>query len=204
MKHQIPSTKSQINPKSKIPNSKRLELDACDLGFTLIEMLVAAAIFTFMVIAISGIYAQVLDLQRRAQGAARVQENALYIVETVAREVRVSTITSGDTGCDLPDTLTATIVLEHPVNGTVTYAYDAATGTITRDAGGSGPQTITSPEVRFASFAFCVTGSGADDIQARVTMPMVVESRSSNPANRVHVSLQTTVVSRDLVTDLTN
>ena len=136
-------------------------------GFTLVEMLVAATIFTFMIIIITGIYTQVLDLQRRAQGAARVQENALFVVETVAREVRVSAITSGDTGCDLPDPLTATIVLNHPVNGVVTYAYDAATGTITRDAGGSGPQTITSPEVRFSSFAFCVTGSGADEIQAR-------------------------------------
>jgi hypothetical protein len=148
-----------------------------------------------MVIIIGGIYAQVLGLQRRAQAAARVQENALFVVETVTREIRVSRITSGDS----PDCSATQIDLEHPVEGSVTYRLDSTTGAIERNG-----RSITSPDVEFTAFVFCVTGSGPDDVQARVTMPMTVQNRAMNPNRQVSISIQTTVVSRDLTIDLTN
>ena len=90
-------------------------------------------------------------------------------------------------------------MLDHPVEGAITYAYDAANGVVLRNG-----EELTSPEVRVTAFAFCVSGSGPDDIQARVTIPMTMENIASNPAYQVSVALQTTVVSRDLVTDLSN
>jgi hypothetical protein len=164
-------------------------------------MLVAATVFSFIIISVSGLYTRVIGLQRRAIGAARVQENALFVIETVAREVRVSRIPSGDTDCSVaPDPVTTrTITLEHPIEGTVTYDYDASNGVIRRNG-----EELTTPEVRVTAFAFCVSHSAGDDLQARVTMPLTIENIAANPANRVSVNLQTTVVSRDLITDLSN
>ncbi len=168
-------------------------------GFSLIEVLVAATIFTFVVTGVSGLFMHTLNLQRRATGLQKIQESALYVLESIAREVRVSIITSGDTDCTPPDPATThTLALLHPVNGTVTYAYDNASGTgiISRNG-----QPITSSNVDIAAMAFCVSGSGADGQQSRVTIPMTIRSVDKKTTSQESVSLQTTVVSRDLSTD---
>jgi prepilin-type N-terminal cleavage/methylation domain-containing protein len=166
-------------------------------GFSLIEMLVAATVFSFIVTSVAGLFVQALDLQRRATGIQKIEENAQFVAESIAREVRVSRVTSGDTDCSPPDPLTtATLTIEHPVNGTVTYRYDRSAGTVLRN-----DQPITSADVIFKAFAFCVSGSGTDGKQARVTMPMTVESVLGGPSTRVAVSLQTTIVSRDISED---
>jgi len=162
-------------------------------GFSLIEMLVAASIFAFMIIAITGIYAQVISLQRRAQGAARVQENALFVVETLSREIRFAKIVNPVVaGC------TDMLRIDTALDGVVTYEYR-------NEALFRNGEQITSSEVVFTTFQFCVAGNEAgDDQQARITMPMTIENVAVHPGNRVTVSLQTTVVSRDLATDLTD
>ena len=156
-------------------------------------MLVAATVFSFMAIAITGIYAQMLSLQRRAQGAARVQENALFVVESLAREIRFGVIQDPVVaGC------VTTLTINHPINGVVTYAYQ--NGQVLRNG-----EAITSPEVVMTAFSFCVDGNEAgDDEQVRITMPMTIQNDAIHDSNRVTVSLQTTVVSRDLTSDLTD
>lgn len=171
-------------------------------GFTLIELLVAAAIFSFVVMGVSGLFAQALDLQRRASGIQKLQENALFVLESISREVRVSIITSGDTNCkpqNPPDPIaTATLVIKHPVNGTVTYAYmkQPTGGVITRNG-----EAITSSDIDVSAFAFCVSNSGADKKQTRVTIPMTLQARAGRGTGQLSVSLQTTVISRDLSVD---
>jgi hypothetical protein len=90
--------------------------------------------------------------------------------------------------------------MDHPVNGTVTYKYELQgdIGVIFRN-----DQQITSADVNVVKFAFCVSGSGNDDLQTRITMPLTVESLAGRPSTRVRVSLQSTVVSRDLSSDFT-
>lgn len=165
-------------------------------GFSLIELLVAATIFTFVVSGVTGLFLQALDLQRRATGIQKIQENALYILESIAREVRVSVITSGDTNCTPPDPVTTrNLTLQHPINGAVTYAYDRTSGVgiISRNG-----QPITSSDVDVELFAFCVRGSGVDGQQSQVTIPMSLRSVAGRASSRVSLSLQTSVVSRDL------
>lgn len=167
-------------------------------GFSLIELLVAASIFAFVVTGVSGLFLQALDMQRRASGIQKIQENALYVLESITREVRVSTVTSGDTSCNPVDPQTTNkLVIQHPVNGTVTYEYSrpSTVGIITRNG-----EQITSSDVDITAFAFCVSGSGADGKQTRVTIPMTLQTVAGRSVNSV--SLQTTIVSRDLSVDL--
>ncbi len=169
-------------------------------GFTLIELLVAALLFTFVMISVGGLFVSALNLQRRAAGIIKIQENAQFSLESIAREVRVSTVSSGDTDCNPPDPATTReLVIDHPVNGMVTYRYDRSSGigVLYRN-----DEPITSADVDITALAFCVSGSGKDGQQTRVTIPMTFQAVSGNPSSRVSVSIQTTVASRDLTTDL--
>jgi prepilin-type N-terminal cleavage/methylation domain-containing protein len=170
-------------------------------GFSLIELLIAATVFTFVASGVTGLFVGALNIQRRATNIQRIEENALFVLESVAREIRVSRVTSGDTVCVPLDPVgTRTLTIEHPVNGIVTYQYRtlAGTGSITRNG-----EAMTADDVSVTAFAFCVSGSGADNEQTRVTMPITLES-VDGPANaRAETSLQTTVISRDLTVDLT-
>lgn len=168
-------------------------------GFSLVELLVAATVFTFVIAGVSQLFAAAMDIQRRATGAQKIQENALFLVESISREVRVSAVTGGS-GCSL------SLTIKHPVNKDVIYTYDRSSGVgvITREAQGGGAQPITSSDVDIEQFAFCVTGAGPDGHQARVTMPMKLTAVSARAAARSTVSLQTTIVSRDLIEELTN
>lgn len=169
-------------------------------GFSLIELLVAAAVFTFVVTSVTGLFATALNLQRRATGIQKIEENAQFALESIAREVRVSTVTSGDTSCTPIDPVaTATLVIHHPVNGDVTYKYDRSSGVGILYRNG---QPITASSVDITAFAFCVSGSGVDKQQTKVTIPMTLHSVGGTPASQVSVSLQTTVTSRDLTTEL--
>ena len=170
-------------------------------GFTIIEMLIAATVFSFLIVIVSGLYVRVLDLQRTAQGAARVQENSLFVIETVSREIRVSRIASEDTDCKTGFN-TDFITLDHPVEGIVEYTYDIDAngfGSISRDG-----RLITSPDVNFSSFQFCVSNSGPDNFQTRVTLLMTAENVTGKPQNRTPFTIQTSVASRDLIVDLTD
>lgn len=165
-------------------------------GFTLVETLVTVFIFT-IIVTMSGIsFTQLLVLQRQGQAAQRLQEDVLFVTETIAREARFSTILSGEAHCyggQYP-----TLQLDHPVNGVVTYVFDPVDGAITRNGA-----RITSNDVKFTNVNFCVEGSGAENYQTRITLPVTVESAyGGDPEDRVIRFFQTTISSRDVTTDL--
>jgi hypothetical protein len=155
---------------------------------------------------VSSLFAQALELQRRASGITKIQENALFVTESISREVRVSSITSGNTNCNPPDIASRTLTMKHPVNGDVTYTYDPSTGSISRSSSAKGgtSELISSGDVFFTSFAFCVSGAGVDGQQVRITMPMTIRSTTGKASSQFTVSLQTTIVSRDLSEELTH
>src|SRR5687767_8301258 len=57
-------------------------------GFTLIEAVVATAAFAFVVSSIIGVYLSVLQLDRKTRAIATVSQNARFIMEFLAKEVR--------------------------------------------------------------------------------------------------------------------
>jgi type II secretory pathway pseudopilin PulG len=173
-------------------------------GFSLIEALVAASLFMIIIVIVSGLYIRVLGLQRRASGAARVQENALFVVETVAREVRISTIDNPVSDCSSgSDPVPGSTITITPAHIGAPVVYRLTNGIVEREEAGE-VREITSPEVFFDDLTFIVNCSAGDDEQSRVTLVMTVRNNSLRPQNQTPMTLQTTVVSRDLVTDLTN
>lgn len=57
-------------------------------GFTLIEAVVATAVFAFIITAILGVYIAISQLDTKTRAQRAVAQNARYITEFIAKEVR--------------------------------------------------------------------------------------------------------------------
>jgi hypothetical protein len=123
------------------------------------------------------------------------------MLELMEREIRIGEITPPQ---DSPCTAT-TLTIKHPVNGTIIYSYDAVNKTITRKRGALAVETLSSREVAVNRLNFCVIGSNpTDDQQARVGIVMQLQNKAPKTANTIIFDVQTTVTSRDIVTEYQN
>ena len=165
-------------------------------GFTLVEMLVSTLIFSIIVIAITAIFVQILDNEQRAFAAEKVQENGLYIMELMSREIRVSQIQNQDAA----DCSITALTVDHPVNGTITYSLSS--GNLERTVGGV-TTILNSSDVTFSRLNFCVTGSApTDKQQVRVAILASIESNSTIAKQQQVFNLETTVTSRNVTSEL--
>ncbi len=57
-------------------------------GFTLIEAIVATSVFAFVVSSIIGVYISALQIDRKTRAQREVTQNARYIMDFLAKEVR--------------------------------------------------------------------------------------------------------------------
>lgn len=61
-------------------------------GFTLIEAIIATSVFAFVVSSILGVYVSTIQLDRKTRAQRAVAQNARFIMEFLAKEVRNGTI----------------------------------------------------------------------------------------------------------------
>lgn len=142
-------------------------------GLTLLELLVAMTIFIIVVGLATGIFLLGLRGQRTVFTTQYTQENARYIIEMMAKEIRMSEINS----------FTATSLdITHPVNGDVDYQF---LGTSLERNG----QAINSDEARITNGRFSIN----DTYQPRVTVKMTV----TDQAGKNQIDLQITLSSRN-------
>ncbi len=163
-------------------------------GFTLVEVMVATFVFSIIVLATSGLFTQILNNERRAFSAQKIQENGLYVLELLTREIRVSSIVNQNS----TDCSATSLTISHPVNGTVTYSL--SNGVLRRTAGGV-VTDLTSSDVQFSRLNFCILGSGTSDkATPRVTIIGAIQNRTGKDI--VTFNLETTVSSRDIGSEL--
>ena len=163
-------------------------------GSTIVELLVAALVFSFMLIIVATNFVDILKLQRRGFDAQAIQENTLFALEMMTREIRVSQIKSLD---NLMCNLTS-LTISHPINGLTVYTVSG--GLISKTVGGSA-FSITSSKVNFSRLNFCVMGSGIDNEQPRV---VIIASVRPTDGEDIQFDIQTSVSSRDLSEELIN
>jgi prepilin-type N-terminal cleavage/methylation domain-containing protein len=166
-------------------------------GFTIVELLATIAVFSLIAMSVSLIYGQNISNQRRASAAQDIQDNALYAFELIAKEIRVSTLNSGNFACSGAGTFGTSLSITHPVNGAVVYSLNAVTGLIERTEGGV-TTNITSRDVKFSNLYFCITGAGIDNKQARVMMTSKAENVTGLNNAKLSLQIQTTVALRSL------
>ena len=161
-------------------------------GFTVVEVLVTSLIFSIMAMAVSAIFIQIINLERRAFAVQKIQDNALLVMEEMSRDIRVSRISDQES----PNCTATTITLIHPLKGTVIYQVSA--GTVQRSVNGGNLIDVSGSDVNFTRMNFCILGSLVNDNQSpRVSIVTSVQNRTGKEI--MQIDLQTTTTSRDLI-----
>lgn len=169
------------NPKIKISEK----------GFSILEMLVTTLIFSVIAISVSAVFINIVNLQRRAFAIQKIQENSLFVLEEMSRDIRVSRIANQES----PSCTLGTLSMTHPVKGPVSYRV--TNGVIEKSEYGGSYFAISSITVNFTRLSFCVKGSGINDDQTpRVAILTSVQNRTGKEV--LQINLQTSVSSRDV------
>jgi type II secretory pathway pseudopilin PulG len=166
-------------------------------GFTAVETLTTVFVFSIVAVVFGGAFVDALNIQRRAFNIQQVEENISFVLEAMAKEIRVSEIPVASTSCPLTPGNSLTII--HPVNGTITYSLTNNVVHRLVDSGSGGPidTTISSGTVQFNRLQFCISGANfADQLQPRVTILAGV--RSTNTIQQATMDMQTTISTRYL------
>lgn len=150
-------------------------------GLTLIELIVALTIFIIVVVAAISIFLSGVAGQRRILALQNVQDNARYALESMAKEIRMSSINNAE-GASLSLNIT------HPVNGTFDYSFDQTTKQLKRKG-----EPITSSNLEVTGQFIIRKGA---DLWPRATVVMKVKSKGGKIEEKAEINLETTVSSR--------
>ena len=156
-----------------------------DKGFTMVELIVAIAIFSIVITIVVSLFMTALKGYRKNLALQNVQDNARFIVDFIAKELRMATINSGTSN---------SLNITRSDGTAVTYLLSS--NNLTRTAGGtSGP--INSDEVT-VNGNFYVSGIGGDSFQPKVTIGLKVENKGTRPEEKAVINIQTTLSQRNL------
>ncbi len=152
-----------------------------DKGFSLVEMLVAIAIFMIVVVTTLGAFLAMVDVNKKVQSVRNAMDNANLAMETVMRNIRL--------GYDYVEGSDGQSIMFRDQNGQDVVMYSRGIQPNPYDSGqtigimyrtiNSGEQVaITSPDINIEELTFdvrgatMVNGSPVDDGQANVRIFM--------------------------------
>lgn len=179
-------------------------------GFTLVEILVAVALFAIVMTISVGSLLSLVEANRKTQALQSVMNNLNFALENISRNVRVGSNYHCSTGAAVPPNITTT---QDCVNGGVLFAFEASDGdrSVSTDQivyrfigtqieksldGGATFIAVTAPEVTIEVLTFYVVGSTRSDTeQPRVVMTVSGFAGVSDRA-RTSFNLQTTISQR--------
>jgi prepilin-type N-terminal cleavage/methylation domain-containing protein len=160
-------------------------------GFTLVELLVAMAVFSVVLAIATGAFIRALRTQRQLVSFASANSNVSLVLEQMAREIRV--------GRDFTQVSGGTLSFTNGRGEVVTYRYEAESESITRTVGNSTPRPLTSESVAVKNLEFLGQFVGDDGYPARITTMVAVSPKEVGVDTSV-VRIQTTVSARNIGT----
>jgi len=172
-------------------------------GFTLVEILVAAFIFSIVIALISGVFVSVLQSQGRILATQIVLDNASYSIEYMSRALRMArTDEPGPPNCAAANK-TYKIIGGGDRIDFMNYKEDCQgfylDGTTLRVEQGGFSGDMTPDELRVTTLNFRVIGNGVNDsLQPAVTIFVTFEGALQGASNQPKLSIQTTVTKRNL------
>ncbi|MCD6148335.1 type II secretion system protein [bacterium] len=177
-------------------------------GFTLTEMLVGMAIFSLILVAVSGIFVSAIRIQKRALVAEEISRETSYLLEYMSRALRMARkddvggvdCLGGNKKTNYEITPTG-IKFRNYKDQCQEFYLDTTTYQLIEKISSSGGElistsTLTSPNLRVNYFYVNIFGAEqGDNQQPRVTITMEITKRNvSQPKVRV----QTTISQRQL------
>jgi len=170
-------------------------------GFTLVEVLVSISIFSVMSVIITTVFLSANNLQQNTASYQRLQNDGRYIIEKLAREIRVREIIfpSGNPENELR-------FYEDEVGETATVYFDDINDILVyqiEDDFGTFPEQLNAEDVEVINAKFFITPTqdpftkaNPTDIQPRVTILIQLQNKTVNLEDQRQVSIQTTVSSK--------
>ena len=166
-----------------------MELEIKNKGFTLIELIVAMAVFSLIVVTMGATAVSVIKTQRKAIALQNVQESARYILESVSKEIRMSKIRSdaGNGETTLKITNSKGEDINYQFNSNKLYRYP--------EGGSLGPDYLISPANLEVTGSFYIRKSDSP-VRAAVTIVMQIKSTGGRAEGQAEIYLQSTISSR--------
>lgn len=163
-------------------------------GFTLMEMIVALAVFMVAITIALAAFLNITDIQKKASAVRAVNDSLNFALETMSREIR--------TGFDYCSSfLTYTCVNQDEFAFTSGVApnpeivYRKNGDQIEVKVGGGSFSTLTPPEVKILTLKFNLQGEGSDDGQPMVTI-IIEASSGTKTKTKSYLNIQTTITQR--------
>jgi len=176
-------------------------------GFTLIEVVIAIALFSILVAIAAGGFTNALRAQREISSFIGAESNASLALEQMAREARTGYLfchdVNGALSCSTQCALNGTVLTCPDLNfynaQTEHVDYSVTNGTLIRTDQGVAT-AITGDNVVVKYLTFTIFGNQEDDHwNPRITITMGVSPNSTDPAAASDVvNLQTTVSAREI------
>ncbi len=152
-------------------------------GFTLVELLVAMATFSIIIVAMSGISVSVINAQRKAFVLQNTQESTRYLLESMSKEIRMSTINSSASN------KTNILNITNDEGLTLNYQFDNVNKKLMRYGYAVSPSNID------LTGWFYIRKSNFPN-RSLVTIIIKAESQGSRQEESAETSLQNSVSSR--------
>lgn len=178
----------------------KLCINKSSKGVSLLELIVAIAIFSIVITLVVSLFMTALKGQRRVIALQNAQDNARFLLDFMAKEIRQSTITTLATGPSY------SLDITRPDGVTkIRYVFNANNieRNIIEGDGASGP--INSGQVTVTGRFFIggtSGGPGGDNLQPKVTIALKVQTIGSKVEETAIINLQTTLSSRNPIIDL--
>lgn len=167
-------------------------------GFTIIEAVVSAGVFAFIVSSILGVYMATIQLDSKTRAERAVQQNARFIMDFLSKEIRNGSINY--TLVNDADSLN----LINQLDEEELIQWDGSSNLVLTKTG-LGSTQLNSNGVRITNFAFYTAPTRnpfilANDVhvQPHVTIVMRLEYESTNrQADNAYMDIQSTFTVRD-------
>ncbi len=163
-------------------------------GFTLVELIVAIAVFSTVIVVVSSIFVSVVGSQRKNINNQDVIDNARFVLESIGRSVRQSQVQS-------PNGTSSNLTLNHPIKSIITYSLSSGQ-VMEKTSADVRPVALSSSNVFVERLDFRVAGVGFnspnDQKQSRVTISISLRSTAQPAGVDTTTNLQTTITPRNL------
>lgn len=180
-----------------------------DGGFTLLELLVATALFSIALVMALGAVLTIIDLNRKTQAMSSVTNNVNFAIESLVRVIKSSQdidSASAGPGCSGPYTTqieldyidTYNIFPEESGTGqkTIYYRHNCTNGTIERQVEGHGWSPLTSTDdLEIVTVDFDVTDK-IETVDGQEKVEILIEGLSVVGSETSEFIIQTTATRR--------
>ncbi|KKS66147.1 MAG: hypothetical protein UV36_C0035G0002 [Parcubacteria group bacterium GW2011_GWC2_42_6] len=151
-------------------------------GHTLIELIVALAVFSMAILAVVGIFLIGMSGVQRIFNDQNIQEATRYITESMGKELRMSIINTA------PGGPYSSINITNTDGETFDYVFNGITHQINR-----GGQILNSDKIKIDG-AFYIQRTGTTE--PRITIIINAEAVAAKESQQSRINLQTTLSSR--------